>query len=198
MDGTTYPPGGPEEEPRPPRKSDLSRICAELNRLGARYVVVGGFAVIQAGFPRLTGDIDLLIDPSPENEARVFEALRILPDKAVDQLNPGDVARFTVVRIADEVVVGLLAASCGVNFTIAMKDASFQAIDGVLIPFASPRALWRMKQTLRDKDIPDRLFLRKLLEIEPVEEASDPKQQSAPGLLNALRRWFGKNKLWNI
>jgi hypothetical protein len=41
---------------------------------------------------------------------------------------------------------------------------------------------------------PDRLFLKKFLEIEPVEEAPGPKQQSAPGLLNALRRWFGKNK----
>jgi len=49
---------------------------------------VGGFAVIEAGFPRFTQDLDLLMDVSPENEARVFEALRSLPDEAVDQHRP--------------------------------------------------------------------------------------------------------------
>ena len=51
------------------------------------------------------GDIDLLIDASLENEAKVFEAPRILPDKAVNELATGDVARHVVVRVADEVVV---------------------------------------------------------------------------------------------
>jgi hypothetical protein len=32
-------------------------------------------------------------------------------------------------------------------------------IDGVEIPFASPKLLLRMKQTHRDKDIEDRVFL---------------------------------------
>jgi hypothetical protein len=49
-----------EEVPRPPQFSDLTRICRELNRLGVRYVVIGGFAIIHHGFPRLTYDIDLL------------------------------------------------------------------------------------------------------------------------------------------
>ena len=64
--------GGEEKVPRPPQFSDLSRICGELNRLGARYVVIGGFAIIHHGFPRLTHDIDLLIETTPENEARVI------------------------------------------------------------------------------------------------------------------------------
>lgn len=183
MDGTTYPSGGSKEEPRAPRLNDLSRLCAELNRFQARYLVVGGFAIIQAGFPRFTGDIDLLIDPSLENEAKVFQALRSLPDKAVDQLDAGDVARFTVVRVADEVLVDLMASSCGVDFEEAIRDAEFREIEGVRIPFASPRTLWRMKQTVREKDIPDRLFLRKLLGISA--EQAEPN----PGLAPA-RRWF--------
>jgi hypothetical protein len=101
MDGEAYSGGGDKETPRAPDKTDLSRICAELNRLGAKYVVVGGFAVIEAGYPRLTNDIDFLIDTSLENERRVFEALRVLPDKAVNELDAGDVEKFTVVRVAD-------------------------------------------------------------------------------------------------
>jgi hypothetical protein len=34
-------------------------ICRELNSRGARYVVIGGFAIIASGFPRVTADIDL-------------------------------------------------------------------------------------------------------------------------------------------
>jgi len=36
--------------------------------------------------------------------------------------------------------------------------------DGVTIPFASPILLWKTKQTFREKDQIDRLFLRRLLE----------------------------------
>lgn len=31
---------------RPPQQEDVVSFCRELNRLGARYMVVGGFAVI--------------------------------------------------------------------------------------------------------------------------------------------------------
>jgi hypothetical protein len=50
---------GQEKVSRPPAFGDLKRLCAELNQRGARYVVVGGFAVIRHGFERFTNDIDL-------------------------------------------------------------------------------------------------------------------------------------------
>ena len=196
MDGTSHPPGGAEESSRAPGRGDLSRLCAELNRLGARYLVVGGFAIIEAGFPRFTGDIDLLVDASLENEQRVFEALRSLPDKAVDQLSPGDVERFTVVRVGDEVVVDLMKSGCGVDYADAIRDAVYREIEGVKIPFASPQTLWRMKQTHREKDIPDRLFLRKLLEAQGVrvEERVGATVTRPEGLRAWLKRIFGADK----
>jgi hypothetical protein len=153
--------------------------------------VVGGFAVIEAGFPWLTQDVDLLVDASLENEARVFEALRSLPDKAVDELDPGDIDRFTVVRVGDEILVDLMKSGCGVDYAQASQDAIHREINGVRIPFASPLTLWKMKQTHRDKDIPDRLFLRQLLAAQgiKVEEAPRPAQPS--GLRAWLQRRFG-------
>ena len=67
-------------EARPPLLEDLVSLCRNLNREGARYVVIGGMAVIQAGFGRATNDIDLLIDTSHENQDRVRRALMALPD----------------------------------------------------------------------------------------------------------------------
>jgi len=65
-------------EPRPPLEADLVALCRELNRRGARYIVVGGFAVITAGLARATGDIDLVVAADRENEAKVFSALSTL------------------------------------------------------------------------------------------------------------------------
>ena len=48
---------GGETPPRPPTLKDLALLGAELNRLDARYVVVGGLAMIQAGIFRTTEDI---------------------------------------------------------------------------------------------------------------------------------------------
>lgn len=152
-------------ESREPSVEDLVALCGELNSRGARYLVVGGFAMRGAGYLRSTMDIDLLIDASEENEAKVFEAMRSLPDRAVDQLDPGDVARFTVVRVADEIVVDLMQSASGIDFAAAESGIMVQEVAGVPIPFASPELLWRMKRTThREKDKLDLLFLRQVLE----------------------------------
>jgi hypothetical protein len=141
----------------------MAQICAELNRLGARYVVIGGWAIIQAGYLRTTEDIDLLIETTPENEAKVIQALSILPDNAASELRPGEVSEYGVVRVGDEVVVDLMKSACNVTYGEAIKDAITFHIDGVPVPFASPAILWKMKQTVRAKDAPDRLYLEQLL-----------------------------------
>jgi hypothetical protein len=184
--------GGPETPSRPPNLSDLARLCAELNRLGARYIVVGGLAVIQAGYSRSTEDIDLLIEATPDNEARVIEALHILPDQAARELKPGDIDQYTVVRVSDEVLVDLMKSSCGVTYSEAISDAAVVDVEGVAVPFASPRTLWRMKQTVRAKDIPDRLFLRRLLDAEAVQGHPEPAMPRD----NPIMRWFQKIKRW--
>jgi len=146
---------------RAPTQEDFVNLCAKLNKLEARYIVIGGFAIITAGYPRSTMDIDYVIDTSLKNEALVYQALESLPDQAVKELLPGEVSQYNVVRVADEIVVDLMASACGIDYEEAIKDSIIRTIDGVPIPFASPRLLWRMKEkTHREKDAPDLLFLR--------------------------------------
>ncbi len=66
-----------------------------------RRCSIGGFAVIAHGGARTTKDIDLLIDADPANVARVRQALQILEDKAVNDVTDEDVARYSVVRVAE-------------------------------------------------------------------------------------------------
>ncbi len=177
-----------ELTPRPPEPADVARLCGELNRIGAKYVIVGGYAIIQAGFPRLTDDLDLLIETSPENEAVILEVLGHLPDGAAKHVHAGDVEQYGVVRVADEILVDLMKNGCGVTYPKAIQDAVWAEIDGVRIPFASKATLWKMKQTLREKDIPDRLFLRQELEREGIP--LDPPLPQSPDPLAHIPGWL--------
>lgn len=125
------------------------------------FIVVGGFSIRAAGYGRLTKDIDLLIDAELDNEARVYSALATLPDGCVRELEPGDVEKYTVVRVADEILVDLMAKASGIDYAEASKSVVVHEIDGVAIPFASPELLWRMKlRAGREKDRGDIEFLR--------------------------------------
>jgi hypothetical protein len=155
--------------PRIPEQSDLVKLCAALNAQGANYIVVGGMAIIQQGFLRATEDIDLLLENSRQNQQRVRRALEILPDQAVREMTEDDLDAYEVVRVADEIVVDLMLSACGVVYDDAVSEVELVVIQGVPIPFASAKLLLRTKQTFRDKDIPDRIFLEQLLGAQPAE-----------------------------
>src|SRR5690606_13425358 len=115
-------PQAEELESREPSLEDLVALCASLNRRGARYIVIGGFAVRAAGYDRGTMDVDLLIDATLENEARVIAAVSVLPDPAAQALSPGEIAEFVVVRVADEIVVDLMQSASGVDYATAAES----------------------------------------------------------------------------
>ena len=50
-------------------------VLRALNDAGVRYLVVGGVAVVLHGYLRTTGDLDLVIELSPDNLARALDAL---------------------------------------------------------------------------------------------------------------------------
>jgi hypothetical protein len=150
-----------ELEPRGPTVEDLVALCRELNRQGAKYVVVGGFAIRAAGHYRLTGDIDLIVASDLSNEACVYRALSTLPDNAVRELQPGELEKFLVIRVADEFIVDLMKSAGGIDYAEASQHVVVHEVQGVSIPFASPQLLWRLKRvTHRAKDTEDLLFLR--------------------------------------
>jgi hypothetical protein len=161
VDVETHDPSSHELEPREPSVEDLVELCRNLNQQQARYIVVGGFAMRAAGYIRQTMDVDLVIATDAENERRVYKALESLPDKAVRELKPGETSRYTVIRVADEIIVDLMKSACGIDYAEAANDVVVREVNGVPIPFASPHLLWRMKKpTRRAKDAPDLLFLQ--------------------------------------
>lgn len=54
---------------------DFEDMLALLEKHGAKYLIVGGLAFIYHAKPRYTKDMDLWVDPSDDNTARVNQAL---------------------------------------------------------------------------------------------------------------------------
>ena len=125
--------------------------------------MIGGFAVIFHGYQRTTADIDLLVDPSPQNVEKIRHALCVLEDQASLEVEPTDVETYTVVRIADEVVVDLLGQACQLTLADIEPNVMVAQMDGVPVRYASPADLIRLKQTIRPKDAVDRIYLEELL-----------------------------------
>lgn len=152
---------------RAPELEDLVGLCRALNENGVRYLLIGGFAVILHGSVRGTKDIDLLVDPSIDNVLALKRALGTLPDNAVALVADDDMERYAVVRVADEIVVDLMASACGIRLhDISPSGIDRITVEDVVIPVAGKETLIRMKDTARDSDRSDVAFLRIRIEEE--------------------------------
>jgi hypothetical protein len=153
---------------------DLITLCQNLNAAGVRYVVIGGFAIIHFGLLRATNDIDLLVDPSVENVKKLKSAMAYLPDKAVDEIKPDEVASYQVVRVADEIVVDLMAKACEITYESAASHIESVEVRGVKIPYLKPELLIKTKETYRPKDLADKSYLQELLDRQNEPDGKKP------------------------
>lgn len=63
-------------------------VFAALNDAGVRYVVVGGLAVVLHGHPRLTADVDIVLDLEPVAAKKAMEALKMIGLRARAPVDP--------------------------------------------------------------------------------------------------------------
>jgi hypothetical protein len=55
---------------------DYEEFIAALNAHGVRYLLIGAHAVAFHARPRATKDLDILVEPTPENAQRVLDAMQ--------------------------------------------------------------------------------------------------------------------------
>jgi hypothetical protein len=139
-------------------------VCGALNAAGARYVLIGGQAVILWGQVRATRDIDVLIEATPENAERVLAALADLGFILVRDLDPEDVASRPFTVIGDLWRVDVLTVAFSVRYPQAAADAMVFTVEGVEIPTASIPHLIASKRTGRLQDAADIEVLEQIRE----------------------------------
>jgi hypothetical protein len=128
---------------------DFRDLLAELRRAEARFLVVGAHAFAAHGVPRATVDLDVWIDASPENAARVWAALAAFgaPHAALDitladLTRPDTVAQFGLAPWRIDILTGIR----GVTFDEAWPDRIEASFDDVLVPFIGQAAFLRNKR----------------------------------------------------
>ncbi len=144
-------------------QDELLRLCAELNQASVKYVVIGGCAVVLHGYFRTTHDIDLLVDPRPENIRLLKHALQTLyGGEDILKMREDDVSRYAVVRFAPEAaeaVIDLIARIGEITYEVAAQDLESVSIQGVTVPLCGLKTLIELKRGVRPKDREDLLFL---------------------------------------
>jgi hypothetical protein len=105
--------------------SGFEELLSAFNRSDVRYLIVGGHAVMLYTEPRYTKDLDVWIEASEENAARVFKALAEF-GAPLTGLDPGDFARqgFFYQLGQPPVRVDILMSIDGVTFEEAWPNRS--------------------------------------------------------------------------
>ena len=113
---------------------DFVELLALLNERKVRALIVGGYAFVYHARPRTTKDIDIWVEPTPDNVQRLLEALDdfgfgSLGLKADDFLEPN---RFVQLGYPPR-RVDLITSLKGVNFEEAWKGRVEDSIGDVKV-----------------------------------------------------------------
>src|SRR4051794_32056453 len=99
-----------DERTRAATYEDVKRVAELLEREGAEYALIGGYALALQGIVRLTEDVDILVEPTLENARRWVSALSNLPDGAAKELLGDDTLHSEnyEIRVNDEFTVDVM------------------------------------------------------------------------------------------
>jgi hypothetical protein len=143
------------------------QVLKALKEKKVDYILIGGFAVILHGMPRLTQDIDIFVKMNPGNIAKLQEALYgIFQDDSIYNITIDELKRYSVIRYGspDGFYIDIMAR-LGEVATYDNVDYETKTIEGIQINVATPEALFNLKKdTLRPEDKRDAVFLSELLQ----------------------------------
>jgi hypothetical protein len=138
----------------PPDWSEFIRL---LNSHDVEFLIVGAFAVSFHSVPRLTADIDLLVNRSEANAARLREALeefdfKLSDDSAKRLQMPDQMLKLGVAPYRIDVLTSIK----GLCFEEAWKERVVAELGGHRVAYPSKRHTLASKLAVnRTKDLPD-------------------------------------------
>jgi predicted nucleotidyltransferase len=131
----------------------LRGVVRDLDELGRRFALLGGFAVSAHVEPRTTKDVDLavLVDGDADAESLAFELSQrgYALDATVEHKRTGRLATARTTSPSGA-VVDLLFASSGIEPEIVASAIEIEILDGLKVPVATIAHLIAMKVLARD------------------------------------------------
>ncbi|HEY5367821.1 MAG TPA: nucleotidyltransferase [Hanamia sp.] len=136
---------------------DFREFIELLIKHNAEYLIVGGYAVGVHGHPRYTGDLDIWLNPSPENAALVLKCVNEFGFSSYgltqsDFTKPGNVIQLGYPPLR----IDLLTEIDGVTFEECYENRKQVIIEDLHVNFIGYKDLLKnKKQSGRPRDIDD-------------------------------------------
>lgn len=137
---------------------DFKDFILALNNAEVEYIIVGGYAVIYHGYNRTTGDLDIWVNPTPENYSKLKMAFLLFGMSLFDmteekflKLENYDV--FTFGR--PPICIEILTLVKGLVFKEAYANSAKREFDGLTVRMIDIRDLIIAKKSanrLKDQD----------------------------------------------
>jgi len=149
--------------------SNFKELFAALNEAKVDYLVIGGYAVIFHSRPRFTKDLDIWLDPSPENARKLMKAfgefgLALIGIEEADFSRKG--TQYQVGR--PPVAIDFLTSVGDLDFEACHENRVVDVVDGISIPYLGKDELIRSKEIAgRNEDLAD---IRNLTMLDDEEE----------------------------
>ena len=140
---------------------DFKEFVALLIKNQVEYLIVGGYAVGIHGHPRFTGDLDIWLNPTPQNITKILRCVNefgfsSFALKEADFLTVGNVIQLGYPPLR----IDLLTEIDGVTFEACYPNRKEVEMDDLLVFFIGYHDLLKNKQAsgrLRDLDDLERL-----------------------------------------
>lgn len=157
---------------------DYLAIFKRFNDAGISYLVVGGLAVNMYGIPRMTYDVDVLLDLEDENVKRFVGLMQewgfkpkvpvaimefAEKEKREDWIKNKHMKAFNLVNPEWAIKEIDVIIDSPVDYTLGVRHARTLVLQGVPIPIVSIDDLIKMKEiTDRQQDAADIRYLKEL------------------------------------
>ena len=166
--------------------NNFEEVLIAFNKQKVEYMIAGGYAVIFHGYGRTTGDLDIWVKPSPENQKKIIAAFKKLefPDELIDYIkNIEDFSKPFAVKIGEEPIqVDVFNAITGVSYADAEKKS---------IPFKFSEKLESRFIHLHDL-ITNKMLTGRLKDKADVEELQNINMHSKDkSIVATIKKLFG-------
>ncbi len=144
--------------------SRLRDVFACFARHDVHYLIIGGIAAVLHGVPRATFDLDVLVEATEDNVAKLLRALEDAGFGTAALVDPHEVLSNEITIFKDRVRIDVFTSVPGIGFHEAWARRETKSFQGQDLFVTSKLDLVRSKRAAgRDRDLED----VRLLELDP-------------------------------
>lgn len=136
---------------------DFKEFVELLNKHKAEYLIVGGYALGIHGYPRYTGDLDVWINPTPENAQKIIDVLHEFGFSSIGLTSNDFIESGNVIQLGyPPFRIDILTKPDGITFDSCYQSKLTINYDGIEIAIIGIEDFKKNKQaTGRIKDLDD-------------------------------------------